>query len=769
LLHPKSKWKPINVDDTAVDTLARSLSLSPLLARMLVSRGLTDERAAEQFLHPSLDHLHDPFLLSGMAEAVARIQLAIEKQEHIRIYGDYDVDGVSSTSLLLHVFRELGALVDYYIPDRFTEGYGLHQAAIQLAKDEGVDLLITVDTGITAVQQVAFATEIGLDIIITDHHEPSTSLPQALAVINPKQPHCNYPDKQLAGVGVAAKLATALLGNIPERWLDLVALGTIADLVPLTGENRIFATFGLERLNRRENVGLAELITVSGIDKRVDEGHVGFSLGPRINAIGRLASAKTAVELLTTVDREYAKQLAAQCNAKNIERQSLVDKATEEAIAQVERDPMRHRRVIVVYQKDWHLGVVGIVASRLVDRYYRPTFVLGYDEKSGFIKGSARSIRGFALHRALTEASDFLSTYGGHEMAAGLALPLSQLPALQQKLTELAEQWLTPADYIRQTEYMDKLALSEVQPALIDVLRRLAPFGIGNPIPLFQLLPAEAAKIDWMGGQANHLKIHLQDEEGNRLEAIRFRCGELADQLTVGATTEIIGELQLNEWNGRRKVQILIRDLAIRHLQIFDWRSNRKDEKIADFAGKPILCICSNKEKYVKLEEGQLYTWYDELPADLPFAHVALLDAPPSIKMFQAVIQHLRGVERLYVCFGDADFADRLPVLPSREICKRLYQTLWTKRANILPLKASITALSRRLGISTRVVTFLFQVFAELEFIRIHGEQFEVVANPPKRALTESKLYQQGSEQAEVLQMLVYSPYRQLSKWIKGA
>jgi single-stranded-DNA-specific exonuclease len=667
------------------------------------------------------------------------------------------------------VFRELGALVDYYIPDRFAEGYGLHQAAIQLAKDEGVDLLITVDTGITAVEQAAFASEIGLDLIITDHHEPAANIPQALAVINPKQPHCNYPDKQLAGVGVAAKLATALLGEIPKQWLDLVALGTIADLVPLTGENRVFATFGLEQLNRRENIGLAELITIAGIDKRVDEGHVGFSLGPRINAIGRLASAKIAVELLTTDDREYAKQLATACNAKNMERQSLVDTATEEAIAQVENDSERQRRIIVVYQKDWHLGVVGIVASRLVERYYRPTIVLAHDEKTGLIKGSARSIRGFALHRALAEASDFLSTYGGHEMAAGLSLPLEHLPALQQKLSELAAEWLTPADYVKQTEFIEKLALSEVQPALIDGLRQLAPFGMGNPVPLFQLDPAEASKIDWMGGQANHLKIHLKDEEGNRLEAIRFRCGELADQLTVGATTEIIGELQLNEWNGRRKAQVLIRDLAINHLQIFDWRSNRKEERIAEFTGKPILCICSNKEKYVKLEEGQLYTWYDTIPADLPFAHVALLDAPPSIATFQTVMQNLRSVERLYVCFGDADFADRLPMLPSREICKRLYQTLWTKRASILPREASVTALSRRLSISPRVVEFLLRVFDELEFIRLSEEQLEVVANPPKRALTESKLYQQGSAQAEVLQLLVYSPYRQLSKWIKGA
>ncbi|WP_037463567.1 single-stranded-DNA-specific exonuclease RecJ [Shimazuella kribbensis] len=769
MLHPKSKWKKVSVSNGEYSLLADELSLHPLIARILIGRGLRKKEEIKRFLEPSLDHLHDPFLLHDMAKAVDRIRLALQNQERIRIYGDYDVDGVSSTSLLVHVFHYLGANVDYYVPDRFREGYGLHQAAIQLAKDQDIGLMITVDTGISAVEQALFAKSIGLDLIITDHHEPSATIPDALAVINPKKPVCTYPDKQLAGVGVAAKLATALLGEVPTKWLDLVALGTIADLVPLKGENRVFASFGLACMNQRKNIGLTELMDVSGIDKKANEGHVGFSIGPRINAIGRLSSASEAVELLITDDKSQAKRLAMLLNEKNIERQALVDTATTEAMAQVQADADLHRKVIVVYKEDWNLGVVGIVASRLVESFYRPTIVLGKDEKTGLIKGSARSIPGFHLHKALTEVNSLLSTYGGHEMAAGMSLSEEHLLTFHEKLTELAEEWLSSEDYIKQTWIEEKISLADANTHLIDSLQQLAPYGMGNPVPLFQIEESEAVKIDWMGGQSNHLKLHLKDVEGNRLEAIRFRCSELADQLTVGANTKLVGELQVNEWNGRRKAQILIRDLAINHLQIFDWRTNRKEERIAEFAGNPVLCISSNKVRYTNLEEGQIYTWDESIPSDLPFAHVALLDAPPSVLRFKAVMKQLSNIERIYVCFGDEDVSYRLPNVPDREKCKLLYQTLWTKRSTKLPMQASVDALSKRLGLSGRVVRFLMDVFHELQFIQIMEDEINIFANPVKRDLSESKIYQQGIDQSEVLQTLIYSSYRELSKTIKGA
>jgi single-stranded-DNA-specific exonuclease len=768
MLHPKSRWEHVSVTSEEITGLITELPIHPLIARILIGRGIREKAEIERFLHPSINDLHDPYLLDGVTVAVERVRLAIQNQESILVYGDYDVDGVSSTSLMLFVLQHLGAKVDYYIPNRFREGYGLHQDAIELAKQNGVTLILTVDTGISAVDQAAYAKSIGLDLIITDHHEPPAVLPDAYAVINPKKPTCSYPFKQLAGVGVAAKLATALLGRVPEEWLDLVALGTIADLVPLTGENRVFATYGLIRMNERKNIGLSQLIEVSGIEKDVTTGHVGFSLGPRINASGRLESAGVAVELLTTTDKQKAKELASYLNEKNVERQNIVDTITQAAIAQVESEIHRHRKVIVVHQAEWNLGVVGIVASRLVDTFYRPAIVLGTDEKTGLIKGSARSIQGFHLYQALTASSVHLSQFGGHEMAAGMTLPLAQMAPFHEQLTKLADEWLMEKDYIKGVSIEETIPLSEVNTDLIDSLEQLAPYGMKNPIPLFQIAEAETEKLDWMGGQANHLKLHLKDKSGNKLEAIRFRCGELADQLTVGAQTQVVGELQMNEWNGRRKPQMIIRDLAIPHLQIFDWRTNQKSERVSQLAGTSVGCICADKKKYSQLTEGQLFSWDDDIPQDFPFVHLALLDVPPSVSRFEQVLKSLHPIERIYVCFGDKDITYHLPVVPDRQKCKLLYQTLWSKRKTPFPLKASIQPLSKRLGMSERAILFLLDAFQELQFIKIENDIVEVLTNPSKKELTDSTIYQHGKDQSEVLQVLIYSSYRELCKTIKG-
>lgn len=769
MLHPKSRWEHVTVEAEKVEKLVTELPIHPLVARILIGRGIRTKDEIEQFLHPSIDQLHDPMLLDGLAPAVQRINQAIKQQEMILVYGDYDVDGVSSTSLMLFTLRKLGAMVDYYIPNRFHEGYGLNRAALDQAKQNGYSLVITVDTGISAVELALYAKQIGLELIITDHHEPPAVLPEAFAVINPKKPTCSYPFKQLAGVGVVTKLATALLGYVPEEWLDLVALGTIADLVPLTGENRVFAALGLQKISERTNLGLAKLIEVAGVAEQVTAGHVGFSLGPRINATGRLDSAGVAVELLTTSDPRKAKEWATYLDEKNAERQALVDITTEQAIAQVESAASLHRKVIVVHQDDWNAGVVGIVASRLVETYYRPAIVLCTDEKTGFIKGSARSIRGFHLHQALSECSEYLSQYGGHTMAAGMSLAIDHLRSFHEKLTQIASQLLTAEDYIRQTSIEEAIPIGDVSTELIDSLGLLAPFGMGNPTPLFQIVGARTYKLDWMGGQANHLKLHLQDDAKNKLEAIRFRCPELADQLTTGAETEVVGELQMNEWNGRRKPQLIIRDLAIKHLQIFDWRTNRKSDRVNELMNKPVLCICTNKERYNILTEGQLFTWDESIPTDLPLSYVALLDAPPSLDRFTQVINQIQQVERIYVLFGDEDIRYHLPAVPDREKSKGLYQLLWANRNKPFSLKVGLPALSKRLGVSERAIRFLLDVFQELQFIKIENDIVEVLSNPSKKELTDSTAYQQGTAQSEVLQTLIYSSYRELCKMIKGA
>lgn len=772
MLRSKTRWQPAQVDEKSCQQLVNQLHIHPTVARMLVKRGIQDPAQAERFLQPKLDDLYDPFLLDGMKEAVERIRQAIDQGEKILIYGDYDADGVSSTSLMMSVFRKLQADVEYYIPNRFREGYGINKEALQLAKERGFQLVISVDTGISAVKEAEFARQLGLDLIITDHHEPPDILPDALAVINPKKPGCSYPFDMLAGVGVAFKLATALLDRVPEELLEIVALGTIADLVPLVDENRIFATYGLKRMNLREHVGINALLTVSGIEQEVTAGHVGFALGPRINASGRLDSANLAVNLMLTSDLEEARMMAEELNLMNRERQQLVEEMTYEAIAEVEANPELHRYVIVVAKAGWNVGVIGIVASRLVEKYYRPVIVLGIDEEKGMAKGSARSIAGYDMYKALTACQDLLPHYGGHYMAAGMSLPVENVASFHERLSALAMEWLTPEDYTPLTVVEDRLTLDIINPQLIDQVQALAPYGMGNPTPLFIIEGANVARVQCIGQQNNHLKLQLE-AEGHTLDAIGFRLADLAKEMSPSAQLQLLGELQMNEWNGKRSPQLLIRDISIPHLQIFDWRSNRLAKDRFSTVGEDCLFICAKGSTHFQLivEQGtkQMIYWEDLEKNGWEgkindVKHFVIVDPPPSMAHFRQGLNLCKDAERLYFIYGDAEFDDLLVKAPTREQFKRLYQVL--KGKGPISLKQHFPALMRVTGLQKRPLSFMIQVFEELGFLRVEQGLIHVDPNPMKKALTESQLYQRQLAREEVLQTLVYSSYRELSNYL---
>lgn len=773
MLRAKTRWKKSEVDPEQVDYLAKELSLHPTVARLLVQRGITDVEQAKRFLTPSLDHLHDPFLLDGMKEAVERIRQALKQKEKILIYGDYDADGVSSTSLMIKCFRTLGADVDYYIPNRFREGYGLNKEALEQARERGFQLVISVDTGISAVEEAEYAAELELDLIITDHHEPPAVLPQAIAVINPKKPNCPYPFKQLAGVGVAMKLVTALMGQVPTEWMDLVALGTIADLVPLIDENRVIATYGLKKMQLRNHIGLAALMDAAGIDQEVTAGHVGFFLGPRINASGRLDSANQAVELLLTEDPEEAKWIARQLNAMNQERQDLVEEITEEAAAMIENNPDAHRYVIVVAREGWNVGVVGIVASRLVEKYYRPVVVLSIDGKKGIAKGSARSIAGFDLYQALTECHAHLSHYGGHAMAAGMTLPVEKIDLFHQQLSQLAQSQLTDEDYIPCTLVEDEFAVPELSLDFIEQLKVLEPFGIGNPTPLFQISQATIAQIQRIGSKQAHMKLFLE-KDGVTLEAVGFRCGDLADEMSLFAQAEVVGELTVNEWNGRRIPQLIIRDVCIKQRQIFDWRSNRKWEKLSELTGGNYLYVASLHSKWPselrqKLQSRIVFwehvreNWQERVRS---YPYIVFVDLPPSMKLFQEGIRVLSHAERFYFLFGDRDYDEEMVMIPSREEFKRVYQLLYRAKDRQISFTRHLPLLSKKTGLSKRTLSFMIQVFEELSFLKREQDIIRINPKPDKKNLEDSSLFQRQKALSEVFQALIYSNYRELCSQI---
>ncbi len=556
----KSKKWILKEQNTALALeMAEALKIRPIIAQILINRGIDTISAGRAFFSSDLADTPDPFLMSGMDEAVSRVQEALANKEKIVVYGDYDADGQTATALLVSSLRELAPNPDtitYYLPDRFEEGYGLNQEALATLS-KTASLLITVDCGISSQAEIEYAQGLGLDIIITDHHEPGRMLPPAVAILNPKQEKCNYPFKHLAGVGVALKLVQGLKVPNWEDHLDLVALGTVADIVPLEQENRILVSYGLKSMAMTSKPGLKALLEVADVvgPKSSD---LGFRLGPRLNAGGRLGEAARGVRLLLTHDLGEAMDLAAELSQENARRQDLEAEVLEAAMEMVETYNLYDRSALVVWGEGWHQGVVGIVASRLVERYYLPTVVLSVAD--GQATASARSIPGLDLYQTLGSCSRLLSKFGGHAMAAGLRLPAENLRAFQTLFEELCAAKLSPEDYVPKLHIDGTTKLEDVSEQLIEELRQLEPHGYGNPGPLLQ---AEVTVLNTrrVGAQNNHLKMTVQDETAGEVSAIAFSLGHRQEQIERHAESLAVAFVpELNEWRNEKTVQLNIKE-----------------------------------------------------------------------------------------------------------------------------------------------------------------------------------------------------------------
>jgi single-stranded-DNA-specific exonuclease len=544
--------------------LARQLEAPSVIGQVLWNRGLTDLAAARRFIEPRLEDLHSPLALLGMDAAVARVERALARGERILVHGDYDVDGLTATYLLVTALRRWGGDVRAHVPHRLKDGYGIKTPAIEAAARDGVALIVTVDCGISAHEPLARAAELGIDVVVTDHHEPPPELPRAIAVVNPHQVGCRSPFKGLCGVGVAFKLAHALSaprGGIAEieRFLDVVALGTVADAVPLSGENRVLVHHGLARLNRAERPGLEALIEVAGLaGKRVTAGHVGFQLAPRLNAAGRMGSAEDALELLMTDDPERARVLAQSLDEDNTKRRELDDQVEREAAERVESElGWPDCSSIVLWSTTWHAGVLGIVASRMVERFQRPAILLAVQEP--WARGSGRSAGGLDLSRLLVDAADLLETYGGHAFAAGLSLAHDRLPALRERIEALARERLDLDACVPRLVIDADLPFASIDLELLEWLERLPPHGLDNPEPVFR---APVAKVDSMStiGSGKHLKLWLRDPSGVG-DAIGFGWGERAPEFVNGTSCSVAYLPQRNEWMGETNIQLKVRGL----------------------------------------------------------------------------------------------------------------------------------------------------------------------------------------------------------------
>jgi single-stranded-DNA-specific exonuclease len=542
-----------------LDYLSSKASISPVLAQVLVNRGIKDVASIRDFLYPSLDNLHDPFLMPDMERAVERLKIAIDRNETIFIHGDYDADGITSTALLMIILKEFGLKTFYHIPNRTTEGYGLSPLGIQKARACETTLIVTADCGISSVEEVLSARSMGMDVIITDHHEPSESLPDAIAVINPHRVDSTYPFKYLAGVGVVFKLIQALnrdsrfkiQNSKLEELLDLVALGTIADSVPLVGENRIFAVFGLKEINKATcRTGIKALKGVSGVNnKELHSGLLSYTLIPRVNAAGRLDDAGQVVELFLTDNESKAQNIAALLEEQNRKRQKIENEVLKSALEMI--DPDRLDSAIVLSSPEWHPGVIGIVASRLVDMFYRPIFL--FSIKESIAKGSARSIPPLNLYKAIADCSDILIGFGGHRQAAGLKLATENLSIFKEKIINIVERKLSDSDMIPVLEIDAAVKFSDINFNLIKELSLLEPYGDSNKEPVFGAKGARIVDLKIVGN--NHLKMQLRQESIN-IDTIGFNMGNQLEKIEIDSPLDVAFVPCINEWNGTRTLQL---------------------------------------------------------------------------------------------------------------------------------------------------------------------------------------------------------------------
>lgn len=768
MIQSQKKWHISRPDEQLVSTLEQALSIPSVCAKVLVSRGYQTVEDAKEFLYITEEHIHNPYLLNGMDALVVRVQQAIDAGERIMVYGDYDCDGITSTTIMMKTLESIGADVLFKIPNRFIDGYGPSERLFQEAFDEGVSLIITVDNGISGHGPIQFAKELGMDVILTDHHEPGEVLPAADIIIHPGLHNTTYPFPHLAGVGVAFKVAHALLGEIPKEFYYLVAIGTIADLVSLTGENRYFVQQGIKQMQRTDSIAIEALANVSGVEiSTINEESVGFMFGPRLNAVGRLGEAAPGVELFLTEEPNYALSIANMLNDKNKERQAIVKQITDEAVEMIEQtDKIQGPSVIVVGKKEWNPGVLGIVASKLVEKYYRPAIVLGFDEEKQIAKGSARSIDGFHMYKELAKNKDIITHFGGHPMAAGMTLPIEHVEEFRQRLNEQAQASLTNEQLVPVISIDVPLEMDEISTDSIESLRKLAPFGMDFAKPVYCIENVEVSSVRKIGSAQNHVKMELK-QGATLLDAIGFGQGELADEIAPATKLSFIGDLQINEWNGRKKPQLMIQDAQTNEWQLFDIRGIRQ-------VNRWLPMIPVEQTVFVAFHEQTIAHFRSIIPKDIWLCEelmdqqvhadfIVILDLPSDEKDLTLLLEYQQW-KRVYAHFF-ADESTYFEGLPTRDQFKWYFSFLAKRKT--FALKQNIQELSKHTGWSQKTINFMSKVFFELNFVRIESGSLVMNDNPAKQDLSEAPTYQQRAKEIELEQKLLYAPYIELKQWFE--
>ncbi|OJI09839.1 single-stranded-DNA-specific exonuclease RecJ [Limosilactobacillus reuteri] len=768
MIDAKFKWELAdNAPSLTVDNLEKELGISRILATLLAQQGIDSTEQAKKFFEPSMEEIHDPTLLHDMDKAVERIEQAVEKQEQITIYGDYDADGITSTSLMYETLLSIGANVNYYVPNRFTDGYGPNMDAYQRLIDNGTQLFITVDNGVSGKNVINKVMAAGVDVVITDHHELPADLPNAVAIVHPRYPGSNYPFPDLSGVGVAFKVAWALTGEFPVEELDLVAIGEIADVVNVTDENHALISYGIQQLRQGMRPGLAALMKLADIKaNNLTDQDIGFGIAPRLNALGRIADANDGVKLLTSLDENESQKLAKEVDQANKERQNLVAEIMKEAEKQANSSANQQKRTLLIVGKGWHQGVLGIVASRIMNETGKPTIIASTDQNNPtLIKGSGRSVDSFNLFNALEAHCELFTTFGGHPAACGLSFDQKNIVPLQIALEEEAGKQKFDPMVKQPLPIAMKLAPADVTQQLYNDIQRVAPFGPGNMEPVFELNNVKVVDVKTMGQEHQHLKFSIVSDKKN-LTVVAFGQGNLATLLSAPTgQINLAVKVSLNEWRGKKTVQLMLEDLQINGTVIIDERTNKLTPQLFSSSDYYIVREPRLRENIAPhVAPGYTLSIEEAIKTDFSGQQVTLVDCPSSEEMLKQIFAENEGEPATIRLLLYQRKSAYLAGLPTRNDFAQLYRFIYKQKEIKWPMQAK--AVSNHLKINMDRLNLMIQVFSEAGFVTIKDDVLKFNEPTNKTDLTQTKRYQKQLAQYKVEQQLLFNDAATVAKWL---
>ena len=768
MIDAKFKWELAdNASSATVDNLEKELGISRILATLLAQQGIDSTEQAKKFFEPSMEEIHDPTLLHDMDKAVERIEQAVEKQEQITIYGDYDADGITSTSLMYETLLSIGANVNYYVPNRFTDGYGPNMDAYQRLIDNGTQLFITVDNGVSGKNVIDKVIAAGVDVVITDHHELPADLPNAVAIVHPRYPGSNYPFPDLSGVGVAFKVAWALTGEFPVEELDLVAIGEIADVVNVTDENHALISYGIQQLRQGMRPGLAALMKLADIKaNNLTDQDIGFGIAPRLNALGRIADANDGVKLLTSLDENESQKLAKEVDQANKERQNLVADIMKEAEKQANSSANQQKKTLLIVGKGWHQGVLGIVASRIMNETGKPTIVASTDQNNPtLIKGSGRSIDSFNLFNALEAHRELFITFGGHPAACGLSFDQKNIVPLQIALEEEAVKQKFDPTVKQPLPIAMKLVPADVTQQLYNDIQRVAPFGPGNMEPVFELNNVKVVDVKTMGQEHQHLKFSIVSDKKN-LTVVAFGQGNLATLLSAPTgQINLAVKVSLNEWRGKKSVQLMLEDLQINGTVIIDERTNKLTPQLFSSSDYYIVREPRLRENITPhVAPGYTLSIEEAIKTDFSGQQVTLVDCPSSEEMLKRIFAEDEGEPATIRLLLYQRKSAYLAGLPTRNDFAQLYRFIYRQKELKWPMQAK--AVSNHLKINMDRLNLMIQVFSEAGFVTIKDDVLKFNESTNKTDLTQTKRYQKQLAQYKVEQQLLFNDAATVANWL---